>query len=317
MSWYNPFSWDMITNNNVPTQYADRGQMLGYINQGMGAGGIANQTAPQLQMGTDPFRAAQLQQLGQLQGIASGQRQGAGELAAQRQYANAMAGQQALARAQRGGNAALAYRNMANQSAALGSSAAGMGQQAAMQDQQAAHGMLANIGAQGRAGDYSIANANAGLQQGNQQLNSQNYLGLMNQLGGMNANELNAANVTQRDANTKAANLTGGLLNQGGQILGSIFSDERLKTEITDARGEVDRMLDELLPKAYVYKDPKHGAGRRVGIMAQDLERSEAGKRIVFDAPGGKALDVNKALSAALASAARLNERVRDLEGKR
>jgi endosialidase-like protein len=94
-------------------------------------------------------------------------------------------------------------------------------------------------------------------------------------------------------------------------------SDERLKDEVTDARSEVDEMLDALAPKSYVYKDEKHGKGRRAGIMAQDLERSTAGKRIVDDTPEGKMLDINKALSAALAASARLNERVRKLEGKR
>jgi hypothetical protein len=50
--------------------------------------------------------------------------------------------------------------------------------------------------------------------------------------------------------------------------------------------------------------------------MAQDLERSAAGKRIVSETSDGKMLDVNKALSASLAASARLNERVRTLEGK-
>lgn len=317
MSWYNPFSWDMTTNANVPTQYQDRSQLLGYVNQGMAPGGIAQQQAPQLQQGYDAaFRNSQLQQQQQLQGIASGQQQGAGELAAQRQYANAMAAQQAGARMARGGNAALAYRNAANQSAALGSTAAGAGQQAALTDQQNAQGMLSNLNAQGRSADFSGANANAGYQAQTQGQNAQNYLGLMQGLSGMDANQLAAANATTLNANQKQSNLLGGLLNQGGQIAGVIASDERLKTEITDARSEVDQMLDRLLPKAYVYKDSKHGVGRRAGIMAQDLERSEAGKRIVLDTPAGKMLDVSKALSAALASSARLNERVRQLEAK-
>src|SRR4051812_8481556 len=88
-------------------QYQDRDQILALINQGYAPGGVASNQAPQLQMGNDPFRRAQLAQMQQLQGIASGQQQGAGELATQRQYANAMAAQQAQARMARGGNAAL------------------------------------------------------------------------------------------------------------------------------------------------------------------------------------------------------------------
>lgn len=93
-------------------------------------------------------------------------------------------------------------------------------------------------------------------------------------------------------------------------------SDERLKKGIRDAGREVDAVLDALAPRSYSYKDEKFGKGRRAGIMAQDLERSEAGKRVVEERPEGKMLDVNKALSLALASSARLNERVRKLEGK-
>src|SRR5882672_6755943 len=153
-----------LTNNNVPTHLQDRDKISGLIDQGMGQ--YTNQAAPQAQaayagagpqaqgaqlsMGADPFRQGQLQQIGQLQGIASGQQQGAGELAAQRQIQQALAAQQAQAHMARGSNAALAYRNAANQSAALGSTGAGMGQQAALQDQQAAQNMLTGALGQGR-----------------------------------------------------------------------------------------------------------------------------------------------------------------------
>jgi len=342
------------------TQYQDRDQILGLINQGYNPGGITQMQAPQmqaaqadpaaqmqaaqLQMGDDPFRRAQLQQLGQLQGIASGQQQGAGELAVQRQMGNALAAQQAQARMARGGNAALAYRNAANQSAALGSTAAGMGQQAAMTDQMNAHGALAGIGAQGRAGDFSTANANAGyqqqaglqnagfqqqtglanagfrqganqynagLQQQGQQLNSGNYLQLLGQLGNMNANQLSAQGAAGQNKG-----MLGPLLSAGGQIgaAAMMASDERLKADVTDERSKIDAMLDGLRPVGWRYKDPKFGEGRHSGIMAQDMERSEAGRQIVSDTPDGKMLDVKKAVGAALASSARLNERLRKLE---
>jgi hypothetical protein len=73
-------------------------------------------------------------------------------------------------------------------------------------------------------------------------------------------------------------------------------------------------MLDALKPRAGVYKDEKFGKGEWNWVMAQDLERSKAGRRIVTDTPEGKMLDVNKMLSTALASTARLNERLRKLE---
>lgn len=324
---------DMMTNNNVPTQYQDRDQIMKLINQGYAPGGITQMQAPQygapqLQMGDDPFRRAQLQQMSQLQGIASGQQQGAGELAAQRQYQNALAANQAGARMARGGSAPQAYLAAANQRAALGSSAAGMGQQAALQDQMNAQGMLGQVGAQGRQGDYSTANANAGYQMGTNQLNSQgqlatnqlnsqNYQQLLAQLSGMSANQLAGQQAAKMQANQNQSGLLGGLLSSGGQMAGAMMSDERVKDDITDARADIDEMLDGLQPVGWKYKNPAHGKGRWSGIIAQDMERSVAGRQIVRDEPDGKTLDTTKALSATLAASARLNERLRVLENER
>lgn len=190
---------------------------------GMGGQDLTHLQAPQLQLGDNIFRQGQLTQQQQLQGIASGQRQGAGELAAQRQYANAIAAQQAQARMARGGNAALAYRNAANQSAALGSSAAGMGQQAALQDQMNAQGMLGQLNTSGRQGDFSVANANAGYQQGGQQLNSQNYLQLLNQLNTLNSGQSGLAATKAQSDRDRNDRLLGAGISAGGQILASQY----------------------------------------------------------------------------------------------
>lgn len=341
------------------TQYQDRDKISGLIDRGfVGKHNITQMQAPQMQaaqagpaaqmygaqlnMGIDPFRQGQLQQIGQLQGIASGQQQGAGELAAQRQIQQALAAQQSQARMARGSNAALAYRNAANQSAALGSTGAGMGQQAAIQDQQNAHAALTGALGQGRGMDVNVAGqnagfqqqaglqnasfqqqtglanagfqqganqANAGFQQQGQQLNSQNYLQLLQQLGNMDANQLQAQNAAGQNKG-----MAGPLLSAGGQIGAAVASDERLKTDVTSADLEIDDMLDQLSPKAGRYKDEKYGKGEWNWVMAQDMERSSAGKRVVVDTPDGKMLDVNKALSTALASTARLNARLRELE---
>lgn len=200
-------------------QFQDRDRILQLINQGYGQGGITSNQAPQLQMGDDPFRRAQLAQMGQLQAIASGQQQGAGELAAQRQYANAMAAQQAQARMARGGNAALAYRNAANQSAALGSTAAGMGQRSALQDQQAAQGLLGQVGAAGRQGDYSVANANAGYQMGTNQLNSGNYMSLLNSLNAMNGAQIGPQAAAQQYGQQRNDAMLGAGISAAGQYM--------------------------------------------------------------------------------------------------
>lgn len=303
------FVWDH--KSNAPTQYANEASFQDLLGRGMANN--AGQQAPQLQIGNDPFRQAQLQQMAQLQGVANGQQQGAGEMAAQRQYMNALAAQQSQARMARGSNAALAYRNAANQSAALGSTAAGMGQQAAMQDQQIAQGQLGQIGASGRQNDIGVANANAGYQAGAQQQQMGNYLQLLNQMNQRDQNKYNADLGIGAQKDAAGAAKTGGLLSGIGAVLAS---DKNLKTDITDARDDIDKMLDALKPVGWKYKDEKHGKGRFDGIYAQDMERSVAGRRIVRDTPEGKMLDVNKAISANLAAAARLNERVRALEAK-
>lgn len=282
-----------------PTQMQTYGQIQGMVGQ----------AAPQLNSTPqDQFRQQQLAQIAQLQGIAGGTQQGAGELAVQRQIANAQAMQQAGARMVRGGgNAGMAYRNSANNTAGIGLSGAGQAQQAQMQDQMNAQGMLTGAINNGRQQDIGIAGQNA-------QLAGQNY--------GQNLNVLNSIGTTTLNAQQAAAQqenqFTGGLYSQLGGLMGGIgkvWSDERLKTGVRDAGAELDEMLDKLSAKSYRYKNEgRHGRGERAGIMAQDLERSAAGKRIVEETGEGKALDVGKAISAALAASARLNQRLRKLE---
>jgi len=326
-----------------PANYQDRAEMLSRIRTGYGAGGITS-------YGQDSaFRDAQLRQLGQLQGIASGQQQGAGELATQRQMANANAAQQSMARMARGGNAALAYRNAANNTAANGISAAGLGQQAALQDQMNAQGLLSQVGAAGRQGDFAT-----------NQLNSSNYLALLNGMNSMDAAQLGGANAANIANASNQNAFRGSLLSAGGQAAGMLgqrsgqgqqpqlqtpgwsggaggggggdnlmrpdgtVSDERAKTAVADARGDIDRMLDGLAtsrgPVSFVYRDPaaaEAAGGRVTGVMAQDLERSPAGKSMVADTPAGKVVDAKKAAMVALAASARLHERLKQLEDER
>lgn len=332
MSWYDPTSWnvDWFGGNSTQkpsTNYAHQGQIEDTITQGLSS--TANRAAPQVSMpqGQQPqeqWRGLQMQQANQLAGIASGQQQGAGEMAARRAAQAASAQQVGLANMQRGGAAPgaglAAARNMVN----IGAAGAGQAQQAALQDQQAAQGLLTGALSQGRGGDFQQAQLNQQVQLANLDaqlrqtgMNDQARLQYLAQLTGMDANQLQAS-LVQYQSDKQSPGLIGGLMNAGGQIgAAALMSDERLKTDITDARAEVDAMLDALGgPKGFKYKDEKFGAGRYLGGMAQDLERSEAGKRIVMETPEGKALDTQKLLSSLLATSARLNERLRKVEGK-
>lgn len=317
MAWYDFLTGGATASTN-PSSYqvpgAHQGQIEGMVNRGVGR--VENRAAPQLAGGPqDQWRRMQMQQAQQLQNVAGGQTKGAGELAAERQALNAQAANQALASMRGAGGAGL--QTAARQSAAIGSTAAGMGRQAALQDQQAAQGMLAGLSSGARGQDIGLANSNANLQQQQYQINDAAYQNFINSLAGMDANQIQAQ-VAAMQAATQRQGLLGPLLSVGGQAAGmAMASDERLKTEISSSAADIDAMLDALRPYKYRYKDEaKWGAGPRHGIMAQDLEKSEAGRAAVIDTAEGKLVDVNRALSAALAGAARLNERLRTIEDR-
>lgn len=319
MSWYNPFSW--FTPSTNPSDYnaplAHGAQIDDLIKRGVVR--AEGQAAPQLATGPqDQFRAMQMQQAQQLQNIASGQQKGAGELAVERQAQQALAGQQALAQMRGAGGAG--QLAAARQAAAIGSTAAGQGHQAALQDQANAQQLLAGVTGQGRGADIGIAGQNANLTQQQNQLNTAAYQDYIKSLLGMDQTQLQGQVAAMNAAAQQAASkrqLLGGILGTVGQVGGAgiLKSDERLKTEIARGDDDIDALLDSLRPYRYRYRDEaRYGVGPRLGIMAQDLERSDAGRLTVVDEPDGKGVDVNRALSAALASAARLNERLRKLE---
>jgi hypothetical protein len=292
------------------------------------------------------FRNQQMAQANRLGAIASGQQQGAGELAAQRQANRSIAQQQAMARMGRGqaGAGRMAARNVAD----IGTSAAGQSQVAALQDQQAANAQLGSVLAQGREADIGMAGQNAQfqqqqmLQQGgmDQQrmlanvdaqlrargMNDQARLAYLQQLSQMNAAELDAR-MRQEATAAGIPSQSSQMMQAAGPIIGAIaMSDKRAKKNIRDGGSDVDAMLDELKAVTYEYRKgaPKEyvgdlGDGRRIaGFIAQDLSKSKAGRAIVSETADGKqVVDVRGGLFAAIAASARLNERVRALESKK
>lgn len=91
--------------------------------------------------------------------------------------------------------------------------------------------------------------------------------------------------------------------------------DRLLKTDIVDAGPDVDAMLDALRPYEWVYTDPAaDGDGIHTGVMAQDLQKSPTGSRLVLEGENGLTVDLKRGFMALMAAVARLNERVRELE---
>lgn len=296
------------------------------------------------------FRQGQQTQINSLMAQAMGNQQGAGELAAQRQGQRAIANQQAMAAAARGGSGQLAQLGAARNAMDIGGAVAGQAQQAALQDRQNAQQMLGQALGQARQQDIGLASENANLSQqmnlanlsaqnqaifqqaglnnatslANMQaklqqmgMNDQAAIAYLQQLTGMNSTELQGR-MAQESATMGQQGIAGGLLQAGGQIAGAaaMASDQRVKKNITDGSSAVREALSHLKPYDYEYTDEKYGSGRRPGIMAQDLEKSAAGKAAIREIDGVKHVDVNRALSLALAANADLHARVNKLEGK-
>ena len=121
----------------------------------------------------------------------------------------------------------------------------------------------------------------------------------------------NAGNVQkQQQSNTQA-------IAGFGQAL---LSDEREKKNVEDVSGIAKGIADfvkHLKPAEYEYKNEENGTGKKVGIMAQDLEKSKIGKTMVDETPDGKkVVDTNKAIGVLLASVAELNKKLDKVKGK-
>lgn len=108
---------------------------------------------------------------------------------------------------------------------------------------------------------------------------------------------------------------------QQRQQQGMQMSDERQKQGPQRIHGDdLDELADEIDPYLYGYKDSARAAygvpgGPRVGVMAQDLERSRLGRLAVQeDERGTKMLDRDQVQGTTLALVGRLNERIDALE---
>ena len=98
------------------------------------------------------------------------------------------------------------------------------------------------------------------------------------------------------------------------------MSDKKVKKNIKSAKDkdlmgakQIDGFLNDLYAYEYNYKDSNHGAGKQVGVMAQDLEKTQLGKQMVENTPQGKQINAAKGLGLAMASQARLNQRLNSI----
>lgn len=161
-----------------------------------------------------------------------------------------------------------------------------------------------------RIADANTATRNA-QQQYNKQLAQQDFENRYKKAGGTASAYQNQAGQFNA-AGQQTMNLVGSGI-QAGATAAAAASDERLKEDVEPF--DASAFLDSLTPSKYNYKNPaKHGEGKQVGVMAQDVEKEVP--QMVKEGPDGKYLDYNKAGGPIFASMAELHERLKKLEGK-
>jgi hypothetical protein len=95
----------------------------------------------------------------------------------------------------------------------------------------------------------------------------------------------------------------------------AIASDRRLKTNVRDGDKQANAAASKLPAFAFAYKDKRFGAGKQLGVMAQDLERAGLGHAVV-STPGGKVVHGGKLATANTAMIAAMGRRLAELEKK-
>lgn len=218
-----------------------------------------------------------------LRRLASGQDSVSAEQLRQGMQQN-VAAQRSMAASAAPQNAAMAARTAAIQAGRQGAGLAGQQAVAGLQERQAAQQALANMIMQQRGQDLQAA---LGSRQ--------------------NANAAYGMYKPEASTMEKAASFLPAL---------SFLSDERLKEDIDDGDADANKALKGLRAYTYKYKDQRHGQGKQVGILAQELEKAGL-KQAVIETPIGKAVDGGKLAGANTAMLAALERRVAKIEGKR
>lgn len=283
-------------------------------------GGIQGRAAPTMDPSQQAeFRDKQMALANDLIARASGQGPSIAEESLKRTTEGNLASAMAMANS---GNmpASAVGRTVGNQLASINQEAAGQASTLRLQEAENARSALAGLLAQGRGADIDIAGANLNADLSNRGLNDRMTLGLGDQFQnslntsletGMRGQELGVK--TQDAASQRQSQILGGLA-QAGATAAIMSSDRRGKKNIEGGEGDVQSFLDALSAHTFEYKDKSNGEGKRVGVMAQDVEKSPLGKRIVVEGEDGKRLDFANALGAMMASSAVLNDRMSELE---
>jgi hypothetical protein len=215
----------------------------------------------------------------------------------QQQAMNAML----LARAQGGGGPSvaenqLAQATQANRTAAASQAASARGgamQQQAAQRNAQAQGVAVQQQAAGQGATMRAQEQQAAMGQYQGALQAQQNAELNRQLGmgQIQVSQSNAETARQTQTSAEEAKTKQGMLGMGSSVIFSGMgggSDERMKHNVSGADKQIEDFLSHLASKKYEYNQGMgDGPGARIGIMAQDLEKSPAGKTLVVEGEDG------------------------------
>jgi hypothetical protein len=109
--------------------------------------------------------------------------------------------------------------------------------------------------------------------------------------------------------------LLGAGIGAAGTMGAALLSDERAKEEVEPAKGKAAEALSALEPVSFRYK-PGFGkdADKRFGLIAQHLERTEAGRSAVADVGGVKMVKVPELAAMTATAYGELSEQVNELK---
>lgn len=322
---YKPMSYDVNKSAFTDTTQSRK------IQNSLGANLAKRQGLTGPQMANDSqFRGGQATLAAQLAEQAAGRGPSVATNELQRSTDRGIKQAMAMAASNPGVTAGQRARMASNEAARIRGEAGMNAANARINEQNVARQTLGGVLAQGRQQDIGVGQTNlaAALQAQDQkdkmtQFYKQSSLDLANQdrQAGMSLEQLLVNQQTGMNAATQAAhaakqkNYQGWATGAAGALPGLVaMSDETTKTDIKSADKNLGKFLSKLSASDYEYKDKKHGQGRFVSPMAQELEKSEIGKSMVVETPGGKMVDYGRAAGTYLSAAAMLHKRLNKLE---
>lgn len=177
----------------------------------------------------------------------------------------------------------------------------------------------------GNLATSNLSNATGNLAQGFKDLSSTgSWDDALANLSGLTTLQDIGKQITAGDIGKTVGNIGSSIGNAVSNITGIKgvkISDEDLKENIDYSPKDIQSFMDRIKPAAYDYKDevkdsPMASKNRELGVMAQDLEKSELGKEAVTNTESGKVVDYDNLEPKMLASIAALNKRLKELEDK-